>query len=188
MDAIVVGASAGGIDAVRRLLSRLSAGSRAAVLVVIHIPENHRSFLSEVLRAGCALPIREAQDKEPIRGGEVVVAPPGYHLLVASATECALSIDPPVLFSRPAIDVLFVSAADVFGDRLAGVVLTGSSADGARGLAAIGAAGGVTLVQDPSTAEAARMPLAAIAAWRPDEVGPIERLGDRLAQLAGEGT
>ncbi|AKQ65088.1 Chemotaxis response regulator protein-glutamate methylesterase CheB [Myxococcus hansupus] len=167
IDAVVVGASAGGVEALGTLLPALPRGFRPAVLVVLHQPRERRSLLVDIFSSRCALPVQEAQDKEPAQPGTIYFAPPDYHLLVDDGPSLALSADEPVLFSRPSIDVLFESAADTYGHRLAGLILTGANSDGARGLAAVREAGGVTLVQRPDTAMVATMPTAALARGRP---------------------
>lgn len=181
--AIVVGASAGGVEALSLLLPALPAGLKAAVLIVLHLPRDRPSLLSEIFALKCCLPVKEAEDKEPLRGGTVYFAPPDYHLLVEAGPCLALSIDAPVHYSRPAIDILFESAADVFGADLLGLVLTGANQDGAAGLRAIHLAGGVTAVQAPETAQAATMPQAAIAAHDPDLVSTLPDLAALLGAL-----
>ncbi|MBN8231591.1 chemotaxis protein CheB [Corallococcus macrosporus] len=179
VDAIVLGASAGGVEALSRLLPTLPRDFRPALLIVIHIPRGHPSLLVNVFTPHCALPVHEAGDKQPIEPGTVYFAPPDYHLLVdrdAHGPTLALSQDAPVHFSRPAIDVLFESAADVYGARLGGVLLTGANTDGALGLQAVHRAGGVTLVQKPDTARVATMPAAALAAGPVDFVLPLEQM------------
>lgn len=176
----VIGASAGGIDALFQLLDGLRRPLRGAIVVVLHLPEDHRSRLVEVFSHRIGLPVREPHAGERVGRGTVYVAPPGYHLLVEADETFALSCDPPVLFSRPSIDVLFESCADAYGARLAGFVLTGANEDGARGLAAVGAAGGLTAVQDPAEAQHATMPEAAIAAATPDFVLPLAGLRSLL--------
>jgi two-component system chemotaxis response regulator CheB len=166
LDALVLGTSAGGIEALGVLLPALPAGLKAAVLVVIHLPRERPSLLTEIFSSRCALRLAEAEDKQPIEPGVVYFAPPDYHLLVDrenGAPVLALSSDEPVQYSRPSIDVLFESAADVYGERLMGIVLTGANQDGAAGLAAVRAGGGVAVVQRPSDAQAAMMPGAALA-------------------------
>lgn len=162
VDAVVIGASAGGIEALTRILPELQKGTRAAYFVVMHLPRNRPSLLAEVLGARCVLPVIEAQDKAPVVPGTVYVAPPDYHLLIDEGPALALSVDDPIQFSRPSIDVLFESAADVYGDRLLGIVMTGASEDGAKGLAAVAAAGGAAVVQDPAQAAAPTLPNAAL--------------------------
>lgn len=161
--AVVIGGSAGSVEALSVLLPALPAGLQAAVLVVLHLPRNRPSLLCNIFRSRCALPLREAEDKEPIVPGTVYFAPPDYHLLVDDGPALALSVDAPVHYSRPSIDVLFESAADAYGPRLVGMVLSGANHDGARGLAAIGAQGGLALVQHPDSASVRTMPEAALA-------------------------
>jgi two-component system chemotaxis response regulator CheB len=183
IDAVVIGASAGGVDAVGALLSGLPAPYVPALIVVLHIPAERPSLLAELFQARCRLPVHEALDKERVEPGTVYVAPPGYHLLVERDRSLALSLDPPVAFSRPSIDVLFESAAAAYGPRLLGIVLSGSNDDGAEGLAAIRTAGGRAWVQDPREAMAAAMPRAAIDRAGADLVLPIRDMGERLAHL-----
>jgi two-component system chemotaxis response regulator CheB len=161
-DAIAIGGSSGAIDALVRLLPALPSTLNATVLVVLHLPRDRPSLLADIFRHRCALALREAQDKDPLAPGTAYFAPPDYHLLVDAGPRLALSVDAPVNYSRPSIDVLFESAADQYGERLVGVLLSGANEDGARGLAAIAAAGGVAIVQDPATAPMPVMPRAAL--------------------------
>lgn len=161
-NAVVIGTSAGGVEALLRLLPALPADFAAAVLVVLHLSPDKQSLLPQVFSPACALAVKEAEDKEPIVHGTVYFAPPDYHLLVDAGPTVVLSVDPPEQFSRPSIDALFASAADVYRRRLVGVVLTGNSEDGAAGLAAIERAGGLALVQAPEEARGATMPAAAL--------------------------
>lgn len=163
-EAIVIGASAGAFEALSVLLPGLPADYALPIMIVVHVPPDKKSLLADLFAARCAIPVREAEDKEPIERGTVYFAPPDYHLLVEAEKTLALSSDEPVLFSRPAIDVLFESAADAYGAGLIGVILTGANSDGARGLSAVAEAGGAALVQSPEDAYASAMPLAAIAA------------------------
>ncbi|MDC8012721.1 chemotaxis protein CheB [Tahibacter soli] len=165
VSAVAVGASAGGVEALIRLLSALPADWPAALLVVLHLPRDRPSLLVDLFAPRCALRVVEAIDKEPIVPGTAYIAPPDYHFLVEAGEageppHAALSVDDFVQYSRPSIDVLFESAADVFGPRLAGVILTGANDDGAAGLRAVRRAGGVGLVQDPDEAHASAMPIA----------------------------
>lgn len=161
--AIVIGASAGAVDALLRILPGLPADS-PPVLVAVHIPPDRANMLVPLLQTRCAMRIKEAEDKEPALSGVVYFAPPDYHLLVERDRALALSSEELVNHSRPAIDVLFETAADAWGDALTALVLTGANADGARGLAAVARAGGTALVQDPDEAVASAMPRAALAA------------------------
>ena len=161
--AVVIGGSAGSVEALSVLLPALPAGLQAAVLVVLHLPRNRPSLLCNIFRSRCALPLREAEDKEPIVPGTVYFAPLDYHLLVDDGPALALSVDAPVHYSRPSIDVLFESAADAYGSGLIGMLLSGANQDGARGLAAIEARGGLAVVQEPDSAGVRTMPESALA-------------------------
>lgn len=162
--AVVIGASAGALEALSAVLPALPAEYPAAILVVVHIPPDKESILPELLQAKCGMAVREAEDKEIIRPGAVYFAPPDYHLLVETDGSISLSTEEPVLFSRPSIDVLFETAADAYRDALIGVILTGANNDGAAGLRAICASGGTALVQHPDEASARAMPEAALKA------------------------
>lgn len=160
--AVVIGASAGAVQALTEILSSLPAEFSLPILIVVHVPANRQSILAPLFEEKSALKVREAEDKEPTAGGVVYFAPAGYHLLVEADGSLSLSSDEEVLYSRPSIDVLFESAADAYGPALVGVILTGANSDGARGLKAIADAGGVALVQEPSTAYSDAMPRAAL--------------------------
>jgi two-component system chemotaxis response regulator CheB len=183
ISAVVFGASAGGIEALSLLLAALPAELPAAVMGVLHLPRDRPSLLVEIFAPMCALPVQEAQDKEHIKPGHVYFAPADYHLLVDTGPSLALSVDEPVNFSRPSIDVLFESAADVYRERLLGIVLTGASQDGAAGLAAIHRLGGRTVVQDPASALVPLMPEAARRRSPVDFVLPLEQIADLLQAL-----
>ena len=184
IDAIVVGASAGGVEALNRLLPSLSVTLPVPVLVVLHLLPDVQSELAELFGARCALRVIEANDRQPLLPGTVYIAPPGYHLMVGADRTCSLSVDEPVNFSRPSIDVLFESAAWTFQSRVLGILLTGASADGAIGLVQIRARGGLAWVQTPETAQADTMPLAAIALGATDRVLPIERIAEALRRAS----
>jgi len=183
VDAVVIGASAGGVEAVGLLLAALPHDFAPAVLVVIHVPPASDNLLVSVLSSRCAMKVQEAGDKEAIRGGTVYVAPPGYHLLVEPDRSFALSIDAPVNYSRPSIDVLFESAAYAYRENLLGIVLTGANADGAEGLARIRAFGGRAWVQEPATAVASVMPSSAIEHAGADRILPVQDIAAELAAL-----
>jgi len=186
IEGIVIGTSAGGVEALSALLPALPARLRAAVFIVIHLPRERPSLLAEIFRSKCALPVREAQDKEPVSAGTVYFAPPDYHLLVDEGPQLALSADEPVHFSRPSIDVLFESAADVYAQRLMGIILTGANEDGAAGLQAICRAGGVTVVQLPGTAQAPFMAESALQRTAADFVLTLDGIAALLRTLVGE--
>lgn len=181
-DLVVIGASWGGLRAIGAVLGRVPPDLPAAVVVAQHRGERDQELLATLLARESVLPVRDADDKDPLVRGEVLVAPARYHLLV-EGDGVALSTDEPVAFSRPSIDVLFESAADAFGERVIGVLLTGANADGAAGLAAIRARGGVAIVQDPETAERPEMPRAALAACLGAQVRPLEEIGPELGRV-----
>jgi two-component system, chemotaxis family, protein-glutamate methylesterase/glutaminase len=187
LGAIVIGASAGGVEALGVLLPALPARLAAPVLIVLHLPRERPSRLAEIFALRCALPVREAQDKEPVLPGTVYFAPPDYHLLLEAGPQLALSADEPVHFSRPSIDVLFESAADLYRERLLGLVLTGASRDGTAGLNAVYRAGGITVVQQPESAKARLMPASALQQSPVDFVLTLERLAGLLASLPVQG-
>jgi two-component system chemotaxis response regulator CheB len=159
--AVVIGASAGALEALTAILPALPAHFPLPLMVVVHMPPDKPSVLTELFRARCHIQVREAEDKEPVNGGTAYFAPPDYHLLVEADGYLSLSNDEPVLHSRPSIDVLFESAADVYGPALIAIVLSGANHDGAVGLKAVCEAGGMTIVQCPKGAFAAAMPEAA---------------------------
>lgn len=183
IDAVVMGASAGGIDALIVLLRGLPATWRLPVVVVVHLPETHESRLAEVFQHRLPIPVREAEDKAPVRPGTLYFAPPAYHLSIERNRMFSLSCEPPVRWSRPSIDILMGSAADAYGERLAGFLLTGANDDGAAGLLQIHDAGGLTAVQSPLEAQVDTMPRAAIARHAPDHVLPLQALRALLLQL-----
>jgi two-component system chemotaxis response regulator CheB len=186
--AVVIGASAGGIAAMRELVAQLPRSFPVPILLVLHIKGRVNADYSRLFGDPAPLGAKEADDKEVPIAGRIYVAPAGYHLLVETDGSLSLSIDPLVNFSRPSIDVLFETAAIAHGPDLAGVLLTGANGDGAAGLAAIRQRGGRVAVQDPASAEASAMPEAALKALkaRPDCVGRPLVLGAWLADLCAE--
>ncbi len=163
-EAIVIGGSAGALAVLKAIVHAITAPLTMPLLVVLHVRDDRKSLLREVLSNGAAVPVVEVEDKQPLAAGHVYVAPPGYHLLVEDKGSLALSVERPEHFSRPSIDVLFDSAVRVFGASVLGVVLSGASADGALGLQAIMAAGGAGIVQAPESAAHRAMPEAALLA------------------------
>lgn len=180
--AVVIGGSAGALDVLRLIVRSLPQSLPAPIAIVIHLPAQS-SGLAELLSADSEIPVKQAEDKEPIRAGTVYIAPPGYHLLIEAHHAFALSADPPVHFSRPAIDVLFETARDVYGPNLIGILLSGASDDGAAGLQEIHAAGGTTIVQSPLSAEVAIMPAAALALFEPTYIWSPTDIVTGLPQL-----
>ncbi len=170
--AVVIGCSAGCIKELITILSRLPADFPLPVLITLHLDEDSESHLAEVLNASTGLEVKEAEDKEMIEPGMVYTAPGGYHLLVEKTYSLSLSVDDKVNFARPSIDVLFETAADTFGPRLTGVLLSGGGVDGINGLRRIKQSGGTTVAQQPETAEIKHMPENAIKAGVVDMILP----------------
>ena len=183
IEAVVIGASAGGIEALTVLLPALAPGLLPPVFIVLHLPRNKPSLLTEIFSPKCAIPVREAEDKEAVAPGTVYFAPNNYHLLVDDGPQLSLSADDPVHHSRPSVDVLFESAAEIYGSRLLGIILTGANEDGAAGLAAIHDAGGLTVVQSPETARAPNMALSALKLRPADRVLPLNEIAKILRTL-----
>lgn len=176
---VVIGASLGGMDAMRIILNSLPARFPLPIAVVQHRESSGGDLLEESLRNASELPVVGIVDKQVIMPGRVHVAPGGYHALVDD--ECfALSTEERSRFSRPSIDVLFTSAAQFYGDGVIGVILSGANDDGARGLATIASCGGLAIVQDPDSAAARAMPDAALAAVPDARVLPLDAIGAAL--------
>ena len=180
---VVIGGSWGGFDAAAALLSRLHAPATVPLLLVLHRSRQSDGGLMErLLHRSTGHDVREIEDKTPLSAGTVHLAPPDYHVLVEEGG-VSLSVEAPVNYSRPSVDLAFESAADEYAERLAAVLLTGAGRDGAAGIRAVHRRGGRTLVQDPDTALRAEMPRSAIATGAVDEVAAPERLGERLQEL-----
>ncbi|WP_144098212.1 chemotaxis protein CheB [Croceicoccus sediminis] len=183
LQAVVIGASAGGVQALSQVLPALPADFPVPIMVVVHIPPRRDNALVDLFARKCRLAVKEAEDKEPIASGTIYFAPPDYHLLVETGGTFALSSDETVNHSRPAIDVLFESAADAYGPGLVGIVMTGANHDGAQGLRALCAAGGQGIVQAPATAEVATMPEAALAACPAARAMTLEEIEPALEAM-----
>lgn len=170
---IVVGASAGGLRALEMVLGGLPRGFPVPIVAVQHRSRESSDAYADILGRTVKLPVREIEDDDALRAPGVYLAPPDYHVLIEPG-RMVLSVDDPVSYSRPSIDVLFESAADVYGAKVLGVLLTGANHDGAKGLSRIKQAGGYVIVQDPRTAESPEMPAAGIAAAPVDQVLALE--------------
>ena len=181
-DIIVIGGSAGSFEVLKAILPRLPADFDAAVFVVTHLPSGVRSRQPEIFRDRCALPVRAAEDGEPVRPGQILFAPGDSHLLLIDG-RVQLGRGPRENMSRPSIDPLFRSAALAYGPRVIGVVLTGMLDDGAAGLVAVRRCGGLAVVQDPADAEFDEMPRNAIAATSVDHLAAAEQIADLLVTL-----
>ena len=180
---IAIGASAGGVEALGLLLCALPASCRASVVVVLHLAPGRSSRLPQLYGARCLLPIREAQDKEPLQPGVVYFAPPDYHLQIEPERSFSLSLEAPVYFSRPSIDVLLETAASAYRREMLAIILTGASADGAEGLAQVRKLGGAAWVQEPRGAISSTMPEAALRRAGADRVLALPQLAASLALM-----
>ena len=182
--AVVIGVSAGGMEALNTLLPTLPEQFPLSVLVVQHRLAGSDDYLAKSLDRTCAVRVKEAEEKETLQAGCVYLAPADYHLLVERDQTLSLSVDEKENYSRPSIDVLFESAAYVWSSQLIGIILTGANSDGAKGLALIKKRGGTTIVQAPETAQYDTMPRAAVGSA--DHILPIPKIGELLKKLAGQ--
>lgn len=183
-EAIVIGASAGGIEALKTILPALPEWFSIPLAIVQHIDGRSDDFLAGYLDSISAITVKEAEDKEPLAPGHVYLAPPGYHLLIESDRTFSLSVDGKVNFSCPSIDVLFESAADAYNETLIGAVLTGANGDGSMGLKSIKTHGGLAIVQNPETAEVGAMPRSALVAAPADYIVNLQDIAPLLIRLA----
>jgi len=183
IEAVVIGASAGGFEALLAVLRGLPSTYPMPLVAVLHLPEHHESRLPELFGYRLDLQVREARDKESLAPGVLYFAPSGYHLQVETDRSFSLSCEDRVNYARPSIDVLFETATDAYGKTLAGILLTGANYDGAAGLAGMKVAGGLTIVQDPDTAEVPTMPEAAIRRMAPDLILPLAEIHSLLQRL-----
>ncbi len=182
---VALGTSWGGLSAMTRLLGALPAGFSIPIVAVQHRSKDSDMLLVRLLQDTTELNVCEIEDKDVLCAGTVHIAPADYHVLIEPGY-LSLTIEEPVRFSRPSIDVMFTSAADTYGSSAVGVVLTGANEDGASGLARIIRAGGRGLIQDPKTAEIPIMPAAAIRAVPTAEIVPLDKIAPRLIQLSEE--
>lgn len=182
--AVVAGVSTGGVEALKLVLGALPADFPLPVMIVAHISPEADNGLALLLNDLCAIRVKEADELEKAEAGTVYIAPPNYHLQMERDGSLSLSVDPPVRFARPSVDVLFESAADAFGPALIGVVMTGAGSDGSNGLKRIKESGGVTVVQDPDNAIADPMPRSAVETVAPAHVVPLDRIAPLLVKLA----
>jgi two-component system chemotaxis response regulator CheB len=180
---IVIGASAGGLTALESILARLPEKFPVSIVIVQHLLPTNDSILNDLLNRHCALSVKEAEDKEPIKSGVVYTAPANYHLLIEPDFSFALNVDLKVNFSRPSIDALFDSASECYQSQLIGVLLTGANEDGAQGLSKIQNNGGLVIVQDPATAEVATMPAAGLELTQTPHVLALEGISDLIMEV-----
>jgi two-component system chemotaxis response regulator CheB len=182
-EAIVVGVSAGGLDALAEVLPRFDKDMTLPIMIVQHQSHDSDDFLVRYFARLCRHSVREGEDKMPVESGTIYFAPANYHLLVELDKTLSLSTEALVNYSRPSIDVLFESAADTYTDRLVGIILTGANPDGTNGAARIKELGGLIIVQDPETAEAKAMPMAVIKHVQVDHILPLNGIGDFVNSL-----
>lgn len=185
-DTVAIGSSTGGVHALLEVIPKLPADLPAAVLVVQHVGSRHESQLHEIVARCSPISIVQARDGDPVEPRRVYFAPPGYHMLIEE-DHIRLTTTEPVHFVRPSVDLLFASVAAARDGRAIGVILTGSGPDGASGAQAIRAAGGLTIVQDPNSAESKGMPTSAIKAGAADLILPLDEIGDAIVQLVTRG-
>jgi len=182
-EAIVIGVSSGGMNALKFIFSALPAGFRLPIIIVQHISAHSDNEWINILNDKSNLTIKEADEKEKIEIGNVYIAPANYHLLIENDKTFSLTIDEYVNFARPSIDVLFESGAEAYKDKLIGMVLTGSNNDGTKGIKRIKELGGMAIIQDPETAESSYMPASAIAAIEPDYILSLEKIIQLLIKI-----
>jgi len=182
-EAIVIGVSSGGMNALKIIFSALPADFSIPIIIVQHVGANSDSQWISLLDEKSNLDLKEADEKEKIEKGKAYFAPPNYHLMIEKDKTFSLTIDERVNFARPSIDVLFESAAEAYKKKLIGVVLTGSNHDGTKGIKRIKECGGLAIIQDPKTADSAYMPKSAIAAIEPDYILSLEDIVQLLIKI-----
>jgi len=182
-EAIVIGVSSGGMNAMKVMFSLLPKEFNTPIIIVQHISSQSENLWIRLLNDKSNLYIKEADEKESIEHGKVYIAPPNYHLLIERDKTFSLTIDERVNYARPSIDVLFESAAEAYKSKLIGVILTGSNNDGTNGLKRIKEYGGLTIVQDPATAESSYMPASAIAVVQMDYILTLENIIKLLIKI-----
>jgi two-component system chemotaxis response regulator CheB len=184
-EAIVIGVSSGGMITLNTILRHLPSDFALSIIIVQHQHPESDDFIAKFLDARCSLTVKQADEKESILPGVIYITPPNYHLMIEEDRTFSLTIDKRVHYARPSIDILFETAADVFGEKLVGIILTGANEDGNHGLRKIKESGGLTIVQDPDTAEVDTMPKAAIASTKVDYILPLEKIGLFICTLYG---
>ena len=182
-EAIVIGVSSGGLNAMKILFSLLPADFSMPIIVVQHVGARSENVWIQLLNNHCKVEIKEADEKEKIEKGKIYVAPPNYHLLIEKNKTFSLTVDERVNYARPSIDVLFETASEAYQTHLIGVVLTGANNDGSNGIKCIKERGGLTIVQQPDTAESSYMPASAIATSKPDYILPLEEIIKLLIEI-----
>jgi len=182
---VVIGGSAGSLEVILQILPNLENIDSIAIILILHRRNSDDNVLEELLRMKSGLEVNEIEDKTPIKAGRVYVAPADYHLLIETRLEFALDVSEKVHYSRPSIDVAFESAADVFGDRLTAILLSGANSDGTEGLIAVKGKGGTTIIQSPETAEVPYMPTYALQHMEADYVLASGEMAAFIRNLVG---
>jgi len=182
-NAIVIGVSAGGLEALKQILPELPVSFPVPIIVVQHRHPLSDDSLEKAMDDICKIHVQQINDKTKLEPGIAYFAPPNYHVMIEDDMTFSLTLDPPVNYSRPSIDVLFESASEIFGDHLVGIILTGANRDGSSGLSMIKKRGGMAIVQDPETASVDAMPLAAIAATNVDYVLKLDLIAEMLVEI-----
>jgi two-component system, chemotaxis family, protein-glutamate methylesterase/glutaminase len=182
MNYFVIGASAGGVEALKSILPGFDQQTGCA-LIVVHIPAKGPNLLPKILQDVCSWKIKEAESSEPIRSGTIYIAPSDYHLNLEPDSTLSLSSEDPVNFSRPSIDLLMESAATSFRENVIGILLSGANHDGAQGLKKIHDCGGITIVQDPTEAEYSTMPAASLALFQPTHVLSLSGIRNFISKV-----
>lgn len=182
-EAVVIGASAGGLGALQILFSNVGKKFHLPVFIVQHMHHESDDYLGQILKPYSHLKFKEADDKEPIEMGTVYYAPANYHMLISGDKSLVLNVDEKVNYCRPSVDVLFESATDVYGKHLIGIILTGANQDGAAGMAMIKRRGGLTIIQDPLQAEVDTMPRSVIDLIKVDHILTLEKIGKLITKI-----
>lgn len=185
-DIVVMGCSAGGLSALEAILSRLKNPIETPIVIVQHLSPDSGDSILKLLNKYSDVEVYEPTDKELVEGGKIYLAPPDYHLMIESDRTFCLNMGPKENYSRPSIDVLFETAAEVYQDRCLAILLTGANRDGARGMAVIKDFNGVTIAQDPLEAQVPIMPKSAIKAGVVDYTFTLDKIGDRLNEVLKE--
>lgn len=186
--AIVIGSSAGGLKALKTILTKLGSDFKIPIIIVQHTSPSSDNYITTYLNDLCKLTVKEADEKEKIKEGYVYFAPPNFHLLIENDQTFSLSIEERVNYARPSVDVLFDTAADVFNDKLIGIILTGANNDGARGLSRIKQFGGLAIVQNPKEAEVDSMPTNAISMTKVDHILGLKQIANLLISINSKHT
>lgn len=183
--AVVIGASAGGLETIGALLTKLPSNFAAPIIIVQHLSPDSDGYMARYLNSKCNIIVKEADDKELIVAGTAYIAPPNYHLLVEKDGTLSFTVENKVNYSRPSIDVLFETAADLYQDALIGIILTGANSDGSKGLKRIKESGGLVIVEDPETALVESMPNAAIKETNVDYILSVDKITEKLIEMVG---